>query len=92
MTQRKKLDIGETIVSTKGVLRNISTEDIIDGLSRHFYCDWGNVDDEDWVTNNRNVESGNQILSSYHTQDDINFWIITEADRSVTTVLLPEEY
>lgn len=61
-------------------------------LLRHQHGDWGDLDEADEAENNYSVEHDLRILSAYHTPDGAKFWIITEADRSVTTVLLPSEY
>jgi hypothetical protein len=61
-------------------------------LKRHVSGDWGELDDEDERENDRSVEQGYRILSAYRLGDGTRIWIITEADRSVTTLLLPEEY
>jgi hypothetical protein len=61
-------------------------------LARHFAGDWGDVSAEDWKGNQYALENGLRILSSYHTSAGEQLWVITEADRSVTTLLLPEEY
>jgi hypothetical protein len=62
-------------------------------LSRHVQGDWGDLDDEDRKENQLSLERGFRLLSSYRTNaDDAKVWIITESDRSVTTILLPEEY
>lgn len=58
---------------------------------RHSTGDWGDLDPEDKQANEDAVELGNRILSAYQFQGH-KVWIITEADRSETTVLLPEEY
>lgn len=60
-------------------------------LLRHQSGDWGNVPPEDAEENDHSVANGNRILSSYPV-GDARIWIITEADRSYTTLLLPEEY
>lgn len=60
-------------------------------LLRHQSGDWGIVPPEDAEENDHSVVNGNRILSSYPVGDD-RIWIITEADRSCTTLLLPEEY
>jgi hypothetical protein len=60
-------------------------------LTRHVSGDWGEVCREDSVTNDEALVYGNRILSAY-TVAGVKLWIITEADRSVTTVLLPEDY
>ncbi len=61
-------------------------------LTRHFSRDWGDVDADDWKENNLSLENGFRLLSSYRTNAGERLWVITEADRSVTTILLPEEY
>lgn len=61
-------------------------------LDRHAAGDWGTVDAEDWAENDRSVTGGLRILSAYRTSAGDRLWIITEADRSATTILLPEEY
>ena len=54
--------------------------------------DWGNLDEHDWKMNDDGLEFGGRLLSEYFAQDGTKFWIVTECDRSVTTVLLPKEY
>jgi hypothetical protein len=61
-------------------------------LARHARGDWGDVDVEDWKANDAAVRDGDRILSAYKTLKGETLWVITEADRSVTTILLPEEY
>lgn len=80
------------LVSTPGALAALTPEDIQAGLERHQRGDWGLVCAEDWVENNLSVVEGFRLLSAYLGQNKTKFWIITEADRSVTTILLPEEY
>lgn len=68
-----------------------------DGLSLlmcHHNGNWGDVDPEDWAANDVAVEGATRILSAYNLSTDSTdrVWIITEADRSITTILLPEEY
>ncbi len=60
-------------------------------INRHVRGDWGDVDSEDWERNDDSIEDGSRIVSAYETTAG-RLWIITEVDRSVTTVLLPEEY
>lgn len=60
-------------------------------IGRHADCDWGEVSDEDGNQNDAAVVEGERLLSSYGV-DGTTLWIITEADRSVTTVLFPEDY
>ena len=61
-------------------------------LQRHRTGDWGDLDAEDRSANDRAVVAGGRILSAYQLNDDLKIWIITEADRSSTCILLPEEY
>lgn len=63
-------------------------------LKRHLTGDWGTLDQEDWNTNQRALKFGDRLLSSYDIDagDESRLWIITEADRSSTTLLLPSDY
>jgi len=63
-----------------------------DFLSHHVQGDWGQVDQEDWLLNDQALKDGSRILSVYTTLKGVKIWIITEADRSWTCVLLPEDY
>lgn len=65
--------------------------DILEYLERHLNGDWGDLCEEDKAENNFSLEHGFRLLSAYDTPLG-KLWIITEADRSVTTFLLPEEY
>jgi hypothetical protein len=62
-------------------------------LARHVQGDWGEANPEDRRENDLSVVNGHRVLSAYNTLDGATeFWVITEADRSTTTVLLPDEY
>lgn len=62
-------------------------------LQRHLRGDWGELDEEDVLQNRLSIEHGMRILSAYILPTTgVKVWVITEADRSVTTLLLPEEY
>lgn len=61
-------------------------------INRHLQGDWGDVCQSDWQLNEDALKQGDRLLSVYHTQDGEKFWIITESDRSATTVLLPSDY
>ncbi len=80
------------VVATRGALDEISPDERISALTRHVGGDWGEVDPIDAEANDDAVENGGRILSAYRTARGVKFWIITEADRSVTTFLLPSEY
>lgn len=60
-------------------------------LSRHQGGDWGDMDNDDKQANDKALTYGDRIFSAYQF-DTVKFWVITEADRSATTILLPEEY
>jgi hypothetical protein len=82
------------LVATPGALQAIadSGQTPLDFLSRHARGDWGDVDAEDSKLNDAAVLAGERILSAYRTAQGVKLWIITEADRSSTCILLPEEY
>ncbi len=61
-------------------------------LQRHAAGDWGEVDAHDKAENEYSLQQGFRLLSAYRLADGTKIWIITEADRSATTLLLPEEY
>ena len=61
-------------------------------LSRHRRGDWGDLDEEDKQRNDEALQDGSRIFSAYQVAETVKFWVITEADRSATTILLPEEY
>ena len=62
------------------------------GLERHHQGDWGEHTDRDKLRNDEALERGSRLLSAYSTAQDLKFWIITEKDRTVTTILPPEDY
>lgn len=80
------------IVATPNALAHITQEDIAAALQRHVFRDWGDLCAEDKEINNQAVLDGMRILSAYQAANGTKFWIITEADRKTTTVLLPEDY
>jgi len=82
------------LVATPGAVdaiqRNQQTP--LEFIQRHLNHDWGDLDDHDRHENDYSVEHGRRILSAYQLKDGTRIWIITEADRSSTTLLLPSEY
>lgn len=71
----------------------ISGDDISTYLARHQSGDWGNVDADDWNENQLSLEQGFRLMSVYTLGiTGVKIWVITEADRSSTSILLPEEY
>lgn len=80
------------MVMTPGVRDGIPPSEMLQALRRHARGDWGDLDPEDKQSNDLALKNGSRLLSAYHSKAGEKFWIITEWDRSVTTVLLPEEY
>lgn len=66
--------------------------DALHALARHSQCDWGDIDPEDKGLNEQALIEDTRLLSVYKDGTGETFWIITEADRSVTTILMPEDY
>lgn len=96
-TQPKAVIIEQTfrlgrVCATPGVIEEIPDIDQMTALQRHARGDWGELDPEDWAENELSLKKGFRLFSVYHSTQDVKFWIITEADRSVTTILLPSEY
>jgi hypothetical protein len=86
-----KFRLGD-VVATPTALAEITTVDIIIGLRRHIQGDWGDLDEHDRLANESALKGGTRLFSAYHAANGTKFWIITEWDRSVTTVLLPQDY
>lgn len=82
------------IVATPAALDALTANDQLsyEFLQRHARGDWGDVDNDDWRANDDAALYGDRLLSAYHLQDGTKIWIITEWDRSVTTILLPDDY
>lgn len=82
------------VVGTPEALATIEANGLqpLDLLTRHYNGDWGEICDEDKALNDEAVKLGNRILSAYPIASDVTIWIITEADRSSTAILLPSEY
>ena len=87
---KSKFPLGQ-IVTTPAAINAISSAAINKGLCRHSQGDWGDVCAEDKESNDEALINGTRLMSVYKDGGK-PFWIITEADRSVTTVLLPEDY
>ena len=82
--------LGDTVI-TANAQSTLTGDEIATGLARHAVGDWGNVPPEDANLNEQALEYGSRLFSAYGEKDR-RFWIITEADRSVTTVLMPLDY
>ena len=88
---RPRFPFGQ-IVSTPNALASIPEAEMIRALARHLSGDWGELDSHDRNANERALRTGGRLFSEYRSDGGAKFWIITEADRSVTTILLPEDY
>lgn len=86
-----RLPLGQ-LYFTSNALHSLDYADALAALSRHASGDWGEVCSADWSENDWSAEHGERVLSSYTDGSGTKFWIITERDRSITTVLLPEDY
>ena len=82
------------VVGTPGAIAALGKADQLPDvfLARHVAGDWGEVPSEDQAENELSVEHGFRILSEYRSRQGDRVWVITEADRSATTILLPEDY
>lgn len=88
------LSLGQ-VVATPGAIAAMDESDStpLSYLVRHSSGDWGEVSEEDRELNNQALIDGDRILSAYTLRDgETKIWVITEWDRSVTTILLPSEY
>lgn len=86
-----KFPLGQ-LCATPGALEAISPREVQQAILRHQRGDWGDLDQEDREANELALQDGSRLFSVYHTPEKVRFYVITEWDRSVTTVLLPEEY
>jgi hypothetical protein len=82
------------VVATPGALRALeqANQNPFEFLTRHQAGDWGELCEEDKRENEFSVPNDFRILSAYRTRNGVRIWVITEADRSATTLLLPHEY
>jgi hypothetical protein len=85
-----KFPLGQVVI-TANAQHRLDPAVLQEGLRRHALGDWGDLGREDIRTNEQALKHGDRLLSAYG-QADGRFWIITEWDRSVTTILLPEDY
>jgi len=92
-TKQPLFDLGQ-LVATPGALAALEKtgQNAMEFLSRHVTGDWGELPNEDKDENKLSLEEGFRLLSSYTTLAGTRLWVITEADRQHTTLLLPEEY
>lgn len=91
--QQPRFSLGQ-VVATPGALQALEEahQTPYEFIGRHIIGDWGELDKADIAENELSVKEGFRILSAYKLRSGVKIWIITEADRSATTLLLPEEY
>jgi hypothetical protein len=87
----RQFDLG-IIVITPAAKKTLDQISVIDALAKHSKCDWGDVSEADRQENELSLEEGFRLFSVYYDSKQEKFWIITEADRSATTILLPCDY
>ena len=82
------------LVATPAALDELqrAAADPVHYIARHATGDWGEVEAEDRAANDRAVRAGERILSAYRLPTGARLWVITEADRTATTLLLPSDY
>jgi len=85
------------LFATRGVYKRMVTSlkfmsFVKKSLARHLRGDWGDLCPEDWDANQKALKFGGRLFSAYQDEGLPKIWIITEADRSATTILFPEEY
>ncbi len=91
--RRPLFELGK-VVGTPSAIKKLEEAKLTpsDLLDRHVHGDYGDLHEEDREANELAVKDGERILSSYPIPGHVRIWIITEADRSSTTLLLPHEY
>lgn len=95
MNQNKQplFPLGQVVATTGAMTALVeSGQTPLEFLVRHVTGDWGELPPEDIQENEFSLENGLRLFSSYRTSKDEKLWVITEWDRSVTTLLLPLEY
>jgi hypothetical protein len=80
------------LVATPGALDRLTFEQVHDLIERHRSGDCGDVSEHDWLANDRALVEGSRIFSSFNISKYVRIWVITEGNRSATTILLPCEY
>lgn len=88
-----KFALGQTVI-TPGAMVALAFNNITPHmlLHRHSHGDWGDISADDKALNDQAIKDGGRILSAYTLADEQMVWIITESDRSASTILLPSEY
>jgi hypothetical protein len=91
MKSNALVPLGQLFATPTAILA-VTEEEVQQALQRHVMGDWGELDEEDKKANDLALQTGERLLSAYKSATGTKFWIITEADRASTCVLLPEDY
>ena len=86
-----KFSLGRLCI-TAAAAQVVSSQEVLQAVARHAAGDWGDLDAHDWAENEKALRNGGRLLSVYETNGGGRFYVITESDRQVTTLLLPEDY
>ena len=86
-----KFPLGKTVISANAA-QCLDSASIQVALKRHECGDWGELEEDDRLENERSLKEGFRLLSVFRSASGVRFYVITEADRSSTCVLLPEDY
>ena len=90
ITVKPQFNPGRLMI-TRNAKNALPRREVDAAINRHLSGDWGDVCQSDWQRNEQALRDGDRLLSVYQTQAGEKFWIITESDRSTTTVLLPSD-
>lgn len=89
--QAPRFQVGRLMI-TSAAAQAIPADEAASALARHAAGDWGNVPPADWTLNDEALRHGGRLFSVYQSSANETFWIITESDRRITTLLLPGDY
>lgn len=87
----RAFELGRLLI-TSNAAAVLANAEVLQALARHARGDWGELCEADRQENELSLREGFRLLSAYRDRSGVRFWVITEADRSITTVLLPEDY
>ena len=96
ISSEARFPLGQLLM-TRGVNNRVADDSgfagfVLASLKRHTRCNWGDLRQEDKKENEFSLRDGFRLLSAYEREGLPKIWIITEADRSATTILFPDEY
>lgn len=80
------------VAVTRGAEAALTPDDLINGLIRHFQGDWGAIDESERARNEQSLLTGARLFSRFVSEYGVTYWLVTEPDRCLTTILLPDEH